>query len=267
LAPSDEELVRHALDGETLSVAAKEHLELCIFCQQRLASYTSTNNLLLSYFYRSQCPDSTILSHYCMDMLSVDKAMSVTNHLDMCPLCTDEVAEVRLLLATFEPFPQELSSTPPALRTSSHIVAYPTPWQPQPIMWNGNDYERERPWPRQYQADTICISLHLTRDGQGAILLLGLLSSTNEAEHIELFTHTKVELYATHDAAIYTGKEYSLETGDPRDPHGPHGPLLVTQVDELGHIVFKSVLPGRYLMIIYLLETEIVIEELKVSFS
>lgn len=263
LAPSDEELLRHALDGETLSIVTKEHLEHCTFCQQRLESYASTNKFVLAHLYRSQCPDSTILSYYCMGTLSGDRAVYVADHLKICPLCTNEVADMHQLLATFEPFPEDRSSVPITHRTSSHIVASPIPWQPQPITWNGSDYERGQRWPRQYQANTISISLHLACDQQSNILLLGLLSSTDRAEYVELFTNTKVELYATQalELTFSSTKEASIE--EFADP-GLQGPLLSTQVDELGHIVFKSVPPGSYLMIIYLLETEIVIEELKV---
>ena len=260
LAPTDEELLRHALDGENLSVAAKEHLEQCTFCQQRLADYTSTNDLILSRLYRSQCPDATRLSHYCIGALSINEARSVASHLEFCPLCTNEVAETRLLLATFEPFPKEHSPAPSA---ASHIIASPVPWQPQPLTWNGSDYKREQLWPRQYQADMISISLHVARDKQGPILLLGLLSSTNRTEHVELLTGTKVELYLAHDASPFSVKEYLPDFGSSHT----QGPLLSTQVDALGHIVFKSVPPGLYLMIIYLPETEVVIEELNIPFS
>ncbi len=258
LAPTDEELLRHALDGEKLSIAAKEHLEQCPFCQQRLAEYASTNSLILSHLYRSQCPDATMLSHYCIGILSMDEAMGVTSHLELCPLCTNEVAEIRLLLTTFEPFPQENLSAPSA---TSHIIASPIPWQP--IIWNGSDSTRDQSWPRQYQTDTISISLHLARDKQGILLLLGQLSTRNGIEHIEILAGAKVELYVAHDSSSFPTREYVPDFNST----DVQGPLLSTQVDDFGHIVFKSVSPGFYLMIIYLPETEVVIEEINVHFS
>ena len=258
LAPTDEELLRHALDGESLPIAAKEHLEQCTLCQQRLASYTSTNDLVLSRLYRSQCPDATILSHYCIGMLSIDEAVSVASHLETCPLCSNEVAETRLLLATFEPFPDEHSSTPSA---AQHIIANPIPWQPQSLTWESNSYEQEQRWPRQYQADTINISLHLARDKQGAICLFGLLSSVTE--HIERLNGSKVELYFAHNSSPFSASE---DTSDLSSSE-PQGPLLSTQIDGPGYIVFPSVPPGLYLLIIYLPETEVVIEELNIHFS
>lgn len=257
LAPTDEELLRHALDGESLPIAAKEHLEQCTLCQQRLANYTFTNDLILPRLYRSQCPNATLLSHYCIGMLSTDEAMSVASHLEVCPLCSNEVAETRLLLATFEPFPDEHSSTP---STTQHIIASPVPWQPQPLTWNGSGYEQEQRWPRQYQADTISISLHLARDKRGALLLLGLLSSASEP--IELLAGAKVELYLAHNSSPFSVNEYVPDLNSP----DVQGPLLSTQVDEPGSIVFSSVPPGLYLMIIYLPEAEVVIEELNITF-
>ncbi len=264
LAPTDEELLRHALDGEILSIAAKEHLEQCTFCQQRLSDYASTNGLILSRLYRSQCPDATTLSHYCIGMLSMNEAMDVTSHLKFCPLCTNEVAETRLLLATFEPFPEEHLSVSSTALTVPHSIASPIPWQPRLIASNGSDYAREEMWPCHYQADTISISLHLARDQQGDIFLLGLLSSINGAEHIELLMGTKVELYVAHNSVSFFARgEYVPDFTNPK----VQGPFLTTQVDELGRIVFKSIPPGLYLMIIYLPETEVVIEELNIHFS
>ncbi len=258
LAPTDEELLRHALDGESLPIAAKEHLEQCTLCQQRLANYTSTNDLILSRLYRSQCPDATILSHYCIGMLSPNEVMSVVSHLEICPLCSNEVAETRLLLATFEPFPDEHSSTPSA---AQHIIANPIPWQPQSLTWDSNSHEQEPRWPRQYQADTISLSLHLARDKQGTICLLGLLSSVTE--HIELLTGAKVELYSAHNSSHFSASEIVPDLSSPEF----QGPLLSTQIDGPGHIVFPSVPPGLYLMIIYLPEIEVVIEELNIHSS
>ncbi len=258
LAPTDEELLRHALDEESLSIAAKEHLEQCTLCQQRLANYTTTNDLLLSRFYRSQCPNATLLSHYCIGMLSIDEATKVASHLEICPLCSNEVAETRLVLATFEPFPDEHSSTPSSIQ---YIVASPIPWQPQSLIWDPSGHEQEQRWPRQYQADAVSISLHLTRNKQGAIFLLGLLSSATE--HLELLAGAKVELYSAHNSFPFSAGEDASELSGSE----PRGPLLSTQIDELGHIVFPSVPPGFYLMIIYLPETEVVIEELNIHSS
>lgn len=39
IAPSDEDLIAFALDGEALSQEAQAHLDQCNICQQRLKRY------------------------------------------------------------------------------------------------------------------------------------------------------------------------------------------------------------------------------------
>jgi len=103
MAPTDEELLRYALDDETLATDVQEHLEQCGICQRRLAIYQRTNNFLLAKLYRSRCPEVTTLSHYCAELLPANQTISITEHLAVCPLCTAEVAETRSVLASFEP--------------------------------------------------------------------------------------------------------------------------------------------------------------------
>jgi hypothetical protein len=103
MAPTAEELLRYTLDDEPLATEVQEHLERCGICQQRLAVYQRTNNFLLTKLYRSQCPDVTTLSHYCAELLPANQAISITEHLAVCPLCTAEAAETRNVLASFDP--------------------------------------------------------------------------------------------------------------------------------------------------------------------
>ena len=104
MAPIDEELLRYALDNDVLATEVQEHLEQCGICQQRLAVYQRTNNFLLAKLYRSRCPAVTTLGHYCAELLPANQAISITEHLTVCPLCAAEVAETRLVLASFEPY-------------------------------------------------------------------------------------------------------------------------------------------------------------------
>lgn len=103
MAPTSEELLRYALDDETLATEALAHLEQCGNCQQRLAVYQRTNNFLLAKLYRSRCPDATTLSHYCAELLPAAQAMSITEHLAVCPLCAADAQETRNVLASFDP--------------------------------------------------------------------------------------------------------------------------------------------------------------------
>jgi hypothetical protein len=105
MAPNDEELLDYALDEGPLSGAVQKHLEQCSICQQRLAPYKSMHTSLLRALYRSQCPSATTLSHYCANLLSIDQAADVAEHLSYCPLCASEIEETQRILADAEPFP------------------------------------------------------------------------------------------------------------------------------------------------------------------
>ncbi len=258
LAPNDEELLRHVLDGDDLSPGAKEHVEQCSICQQRIARYTSTNSLLLSKLYRSICPDVTLLSHYCVGLLAANKAREIAHHLKVCPLCANEVADTRRMLKNFEIFPDAMTSSFP---TSQRDVANPVPWQPYTMNESGMLSTQKHMWPCLYRTDTIAISLHLARDAGGCIFLLGLLSSAVTGACIEIFVGARVELYRGMNTTLLFGEERDIVFSE----QDIQGPLLTTYVDELGRLVFKNVLPGPYLMIVYLPETEVVIEDLEVE--
>ncbi len=104
LAPHDEDLLNYALDGDPLATEQREHLEQCEICQQRLAFYRDTHNFFVARLYRRQCPTGTQLSFYCADMLPAQERLSVAAHVRTCPLCANEVAELRRLTRDFEPF-------------------------------------------------------------------------------------------------------------------------------------------------------------------
>jgi hypothetical protein len=108
LAPTDEELLGFALDGQYLSQEARDHLEQCETCQKRLASYRQANTYLVSHLYRSQCPTSEQISFYCTDLLQEDERMSIANHILDCPLCATEVVETRKFLQV-----QDIELAPP----------------------------------------------------------------------------------------------------------------------------------------------------------
>ena len=112
MAPSDEEFLRHVLDGEPLAGKAKEHLRLCSICQRRLARYEHAEEYLITKLYRSECPSAMQLNLYCASMLAADEAERVTRHIEYCPLCSNEVKGIHDMLVEFEPFPTHLSDAP-----------------------------------------------------------------------------------------------------------------------------------------------------------
>ena len=222
IAPTDEELISLALDEETLPEDTNSHLQQCETCQQRLARYKQVNAYLLSHLYRSQCPTGEELSLYCADLLPSNERMRIANHVLDCPLCTNEVAETRKFLRTLDVELPVSSWSPRALLRpifASRVIRT----QPQFTM-RGNSFEAS--WPRQYKAEAVDLSLHLSRTSSGEHMLLGILTSVNPDEDVEAFAGLAAELYTAPLPATVNGNSARTR------------PLLRTRLDDLGNVVF-----------------------------
>jgi hypothetical protein len=105
LAVKDEELLKCAVGEDALPYEAREHLEQCPICQQRLTEYRGVYRGILTSLYRYQCPSATNLNHFCASLLSDFEARRIADHVASCPLCAAEVADIQSVLNTFDPFP------------------------------------------------------------------------------------------------------------------------------------------------------------------
>ncbi len=246
MALTDEELLSFALDGTSLPSEKKTHLDKCATCQGRLSEYRQVNSALTSHLYRSQCPDGTQLSLYCASLLPSVQRTRIAAHILDCPLCATEVAETRRFMREVEPVP------PPAFSlgtTVRRIVATLVRQQAQLVLRSGNEPSITG-WPRQYRAESIDLSLHLSRASNGEAVLLGILTSIDNAESVDAFEGTRAELYNA-----------------PFEGNGEQTPLRSTKVDELGSLVFGAVPAGNYELAIHLPENDIIIEGLTIESS
>lgn len=272
MAPNDEELMRYVLDGEPLSDEAKKHLDHCPLCKQRVALYTGANAFLTSNLYRSHCPTPTELTNYCaplsLNLLSGDERIHIANHASSCPLCSAEIATLCQYLATTELFPvYELPIRAKVLPFSSkatvrRLVATLQTQRPQLVTRSndamngtGGSTASDTTWPKHYKADTLDISLHLSRGSNGEIMLLGLFTSTDPNQNTEAFEGCIVDLY-THSIAK---EERTMQNKQVATPS--HS----TKVDDLGNIVFKSVPIGNYSMVVHLPDVELTIEGINID--
>ncbi len=257
IAPNDEELLCFALDGESLSEDAQNHLAQCEICQQRLARYQQANTFLLSHLYRSECPSTAELSMYCSqyDFLPAERRTRIANHILGCPLCATEAEEARQFLRV-----QDIPLSTPAFSPRSLVRRiFATQVHRPQAQFVVRSKAPEGSWPRQYKAESIDLSLHLSRASNGEYMLLGILTSTNPSENVEALEGVASELYITpgplaDSSANGTGNKTTAVA-----------PLLHTLVDDLGNIVFKPVPAGEYVMIVYLPGRELVIEGLTVE--
>lgn len=81
-----------ALDGEADAQVA-EHLEGCRYCRSRAARLARLQGQLTARLYRLDCPRPEELGEYQMGLLEADRAATIRQHLDGCPLCQREMAE------------------------------------------------------------------------------------------------------------------------------------------------------------------------------
>ena len=248
MAPNDEDLLGLALDEETLSAPAREHLEQCEICQQRLAMFKQVNSSIVSQLYRRLCPTGIQLSLYCANLLPVEERTSVAAHVLDCPLCAAEVAVTRRFMAMplLEPTPD--ASPAAAVR---RIYATLFRQQAQLVQRNGGSLP-EKAWPRQYRAEAIDISLHLSRASNGEYMLLGILTSADNSESVDVFEGAKAELYAARKEG---------DTGERKAEKA----ICRAVVDDLGNIVFSGVPIGEHILVLHLPEQEVIIEGIDIG--
>jgi hypothetical protein len=252
LAPTDEELMSLVYDEGTLPQEEREHLEHCPICQQRLATFTRTTELLHTKLYRSLCPSAVDLNYYCLGGLPEKERISIASHLLNCPLCADEVEEIRREQANFDLYPSAAFLLPSAVR---RIFAKLVVLQAQPVL---RDDLPGTGWPRQYKAGEIDLSLHLSRTSDGETMLLGIITSSSAAETVDTFEGVAVDLYSASGPLPKGNDGEQQKTEDAT-------PLLSTQVDDVGNIFLEPVPPGDYVMIIHLPDQEVVIEGLTIN--
>lgn len=252
-APSDEMLIGFALDGEALPEHEQNHLEHCPTCQKRVAYYQRSHAALVARFYRTQCPPGTNLSLFAMGMLQKPERQRITDHLAICPLCSDEVEESYSFIQSWPtqvtvPAPAQ---TPFIRRIFAALVTHP---QPQFALRNdppSNDQPRS--WPRHYQGETVDVSLHLSHTSKGDLVLVGVLTSTESDESIEALADIPAELYSAPWPGTLPSEEMKPL------------PLLSAKVDDIGNIVFKAIPAGEYFMVIHLPGREMIIEGLAIE--
>jgi hypothetical protein len=252
LAPGEVELLSVAYDEGTLPDKEREHLEQCPICQQRLANYTRANDLLRTKLYRKLCPDAVQLNYYCLGMVPVEKRTSIAAHILDCPLCADEVAQIRRVQTSFDPFPAAAPSLRSAVR---RLFATLVVQQAQPVT---RDIGPSSGWPRQYRAETFDLSLHLSRAANGETMLLGIITSIDPAATADIFEGVTVALYQAPGPLASTSE-------DDQASEETVTPFLSNQVDDVGNILLEPVPAGKYVLIVHLPALEVIIRDITID--
>jgi hypothetical protein len=242
----EENLLRYVLDDEPLSPEALEHVNQCSLCQERLSSYKQINTYLLKNMYRSTCPSPTLLNHYVAQLLPSEEAIVIDHHLNVCPLCVQEVQDIRLLIANFDPFPEGSFTEEKSLE---RIAALPVSGTYQKGAERFFSEWEMRHWHGQYQVSDLLISLYSSQTVQGDYNLSAHITFTRSSDDTSYLQNAPAELCRVHireNEPVTSSEEV----------------YLLTQIDATGNLQFEHVLEGTYTLFLHLPETEIMIEDL-----
>jgi hypothetical protein len=232
---NEDDLVAAVVDPDALTAEARQHLAECPICTGRAAAYEQFVSELSSRLYRWDCPDTQDISDYAAGWLRGKRRRALTLHLKRCPRCAEELEISRQFLA---PAPQ------PAARP--RLIARLVPRRATGAALagiRGSTSDESEGWPRQYQVESISLSLHRaapSAGGSGA-MLLGLISRAEAPP--EAFADIEVHL-VTSDA--------------PDEP-----PLVTEHIDDLGNFALSPIPAGRFDLRILLPEGDLVIEGLE----
>jgi hypothetical protein len=97
-----DEVLSAILDG-VFDEAIREHIAQCPACAGRLAEMRRMDTLFSS-LYRVECPSPQQLADFHWGFLDSEQTQLVRQHLETCPRCQDELAQ---LLDFLKPLPEE----------------------------------------------------------------------------------------------------------------------------------------------------------------
>ncbi|MEJ2555936.1 MAG: zf-HC2 domain-containing protein [Anaerolineae bacterium] len=231
----DEQLLAY-VDGEADSTTV-DHIRRCPYCAQRARDYAADQHVLRALFYRLECPDAHTLGEYHLGLLSPTEQAAVKDHLEVCPLCVAEVAELEQFLQE-EPIAPPLSSASTQLK---RLVARLTPPSPGAAAQQPAFALRGTAAPPDiYRAEDIRLVVGLEADGlrAGRKMLLGF--TTREGQTVASLTGAQVQLKRRGET------------------------VAEEQVDSLGNFVFSGLTSDEYELVLATEQEQVVVERIVV---
>jgi hypothetical protein len=200
---------------------------------------TCLQSYLTAQLYRVTCPSSFELGEYHLNVLPKEQAAAVARHLDKCPHCTREVAQLNDYLNEFSLKLTPLERVKERVRVLvaelvSHVPGSPggqSTLMPASVAVRGAD-----DGPSIYAADDVQVAVEVQDDAErpGRKVILGLVIG---AESDGLKAHL-----------------WRVEQ-----------PVAIVPVDELGNFVFPNLPRGDYELILSGPEVEIHIQKLEIG--
>lgn len=240
---ADRDLLAY-IDGEADDQVIT-HLEGCPHCRERARRLARLQDRLTARLYRFDCPSSGELGEYHLGTLPSDRAAAVARHLDGCPRCAGEVAQLRGFLADLAP-DLELSPLEQARERIRVLVGRLVSGGSQEGRLRVPDlapaYAGLRGEPEEplfYEADEVQVVLDVQDDSDqpGRKTVLGLVIGLDHPAQIE--------------AHLWRANQH----------------LTTVPIEEMGNFVIPNLEPGGYELILSGPELEIHIQDLVVTSS
>ncbi len=218
-----------------------EHIAHCPPCQQRATRLAQQQRRLAAALYRAACPSSLELGEYQLHLLSPGQMQTIQAHLQSCPHCNRELAELRGFLAD-EPALSPIETGPGFLAPLRVLIAQLVDHVTQANPFGGPTPALAglRGTPEEqyvYTADEIQVILEVKDDPEhlDRRVILGLILGLVLSEPGE------VQLYQAQQA------------------------LARSEIDELGNFVCSALPPGIYELVIRSGDVEVQIPNFHVA--
>jgi len=192
--------------------------------QDRLERLTGLTQGIIARVYRAECPTSQELGDFYLRLVSQKQKSMISKHLKNCPLCIDELDQLRAYLEPKQGFLESTKVIIARLVAGLDQLSTPSELELAPV-WDLRGREKSA---LVFQADEYQIVLmpYLERKHPSRYTLTGLLAGQEKING---------------DVDLLVDDRYQASS----------------KIDELGNFAFENVEPGEYKIIIDCEEVEI----------
>lgn len=238
VAVHDSELLAYIAGDADSALTA--HIANCGECQQRAVALTALEQRLTTSLYRLACPSPLALGEYELGLLEAADARAVAFHLQHCPHCATEIANLTTYLAAVAPT-IELEPTLPLVERTRILVAHLVE-QLSPLGALGG----------------LTPATAGVRGAAGAQLVYTV-------EDVEVIIDIQVDLQYP-DQRMILGLVLGLPAAQTVTAHlwRMDRSVTTTTVDDLGNFVMEALTPGAYDLILSSDKNEVHIQNLLV---
>ena len=227
------------IDGEATPDTVA-HLERCSHCRERAHRLARLQRRLTRLLYRIDCPSPLELGEYHLGMLPAVQMEAIGHHLEECPHCRQEIAQLEGYLADLAPTLQPGPLEQAVERVRVLIARLVSGGMPGPMAmapaYAGTRGD-ESGAPLVYQADDVQVIVEVEADAErpDRKTVLGLVVGLDEASDF---------------------KAHLWQAGQR---------VTTTAVDELCNFVLPGLLPGEYELVLAGPKLEIHVQRVQVG--